>query len=100
MVKLKKIKLDKINDFLGKLPRNLAERAFSTFLKNFLIALIFAGIVFYQYVVLVQKYQPEIKEKPLQFKEKTYDNVLKIWQEREEETKQIDLKQYQNPFIK
>lgn len=98
MIKFKKIKLNKIKDKLKKLPRNLTERAFLTFLGLLFFGLIIGGIVFYNYVILVQKSEPEIGEKLLQFKEKNYDNALRVWQEREERFKETDLKQYSNPF--
>jgi len=97
-MKIPKLKLKKIKDFLKKLPRTLGERAFLTFLGLLLIALIFGGLVFYKYSILVEKAEPEISEIPLKFKEKTYQDVLKIWQEKEKRFEEADLKEYPNPF--
>lgn len=99
MIKLKKIKLDKIKMIFKKLSRNLAEKAFLTFLKLFFISLIFGVIVFFQYIVLVKNAEPQLPEKTFQFKEKTYESVLKIWQERGETVRQTGFKQYPNPFL-
>ncbi len=100
MMKLKKIKLENIKTRLKKLPKNLAEKAFLTFLKLFCISLIFGSFIFYQYVILGQKIEPQVTEKPIQFKEKTYESVLRFWQVREETIKEIDSKSYSNPFVK
>jgi len=62
------------------------------------VAFIFGGFIFYKYNILAQKAEPEITEKPLQFKEKTYQDVLKIWQEKEKRFNEADLKEYPDPF--
>jgi len=98
MFGLKKIKIKKIGSFLKKLPRILGERAFLTFLGLMILSLILGAIVFYKYSFLKKKIEPQITERPLKFKEKTYEDVLKIWQEREERFKKADLKEYPNPF--
>jgi len=97
-MKIPKLKFKKITDPLRKLPRILGEHTFSTFLGLLLIALILGALIFYQYSFLVGKTKPEIFEKPLKFKEETYQEVLKIWQGREKEFKEIDLKECQDPF--
>lgn len=97
-MKLPKVKIKKIKEFLKRLPRTLGDKAFLTFLVFLLMALIFGGIIFYKYNILVKKVQPEIVEKPIQFKEKAYQDVLKTWQEKEERFKETDLKQYPDPF--
>jgi len=88
----------KIKEKLEKLPRILAERAFRTFFGLFILSLLFGGILFYKYNVLAKKLKPEITEKPLQFQEKNYEDVLKFWAEKEERFKEADSKQYPNPF--
>lgn len=102
MFKLKKIKLKKIKNFLKSLPRTLGENAFLTFLGLLFVSLILGAFIFYQYSFLIGKEPPtkigEGAEKPLKFKEKTYQNILKIWQEKEERFKETDLKEYSNPF--
>lgn len=112
-MKISKIKTKKIKDynppttlplefkwapFLKRLPRTLAEKALLVFLGLLLIALIFGGIIFYQYNILVKKREVQIIEEPLQFREKTYQNILQIWQEREKKFQQAELKVYPNPF--
>jgi predicted neutral ceramidase superfamily lipid hydrolase len=98
MFRLKRIQLNKIREFLKKLPRILAEQAFISFLVLLLLALILGGLIFYKYSILVQKEKLEVPEGPIQFKEKTYQEVLKIWQEREKKFEEANSKQYLNPF--
>lgn len=93
-----KIETKKIKGFIKRLPKRLAENSFLTFLALFLISLIFGCLVFYKYGILIQKAKPETIEKPLKFDEKTYQNILKIWQEKEKKFKEVDFKEYPNPF--
>ena len=97
-MKIPRLKPKKIKDFLKKLPWILGEEAFLAFLGLFALALIFGGLVFYKYGVLAKKMDLQITEEPLQFKEETYQAVLKIWQEKETRFEETDLKEYPNPF--
>ena len=98
MIKLKKIQLKKFVVFLKRLPRILGEKAFLTFLGLMIFSLIFGAFLFYKYSFLTKKIEPQITESSLKFKEKTYEDVLKSWQEREERFEGADLKEYPNPF--
>ncbi len=93
-----KIKLNKITIFLKKIARVLAENSFITLLALFIIALGIGALLFYKYIILVQKTQPQITEKPIQFKEKTYESILQIWGEREQKFQATQDKKYPNPF--
>ncbi len=94
MVFLKKIKFEKLKN----LPIILAQRAFLTFFVLFIFSLIISGMIFYQYSVLAKKKVPAGSEKLLKFEEKTYQEILKIWEEREKKFQEADLKTYSNPF--
>jgi hypothetical protein len=98
MIKLKKIQLKKFGSFLKKLPRLLGEKAFLTFLGLLILSLILGTFVFYKYSFLIKKIEPQIIERPLKFQEKTYEDVLKSWQEKEERFKKADFKEYPDPF--
>jgi len=98
MIGLKKIQIKKIGSFLEKLPRILGERAFLTFLGLLIFSLVLGALTFYEYNLLAKKIEPQITERPLKFKEKTYEDVLKSWQEREERFKEAEFKEYPNPF--
>lgn len=93
-----KIQKKKIKKIFRELPKKLALRAFLTFLILLLLFSILGGFIFYKYVFLVKKKEVEISEKPLQFKEKTYQAILEIWQTKEENLQKIEQKEYKNPF--
>ncbi len=83
---------------IKKLPWILAEHAFLTFLFFLFLVLILGGFIFYKYSILVEKKEPEILGKTFQFEEKTYQEILKEWQEREEKFEMASEKEYSNPF--
>jgi len=83
---------------IKKFPWILAEHAFLTFLFFLFLVLILSGSIFYKYSILVEKKEPEILEKTFQFEEKTYQGILKEWQEREEKFEKALEKEYLNPF--
>ena len=93
-----KIKTVKIKEFLRKLPRRMAERAFFTLMVLVFLGLIFGGLLFYQYSMLAQKVSPQVTEKPLNFKEKIYQEVLDVWRERERKFEEADTKEYPDLF--
>ena len=98
MVKIPKFKIKEIKQFLKKLPRTLGKRSFLTFLGLLLISLIFSGFIFYKYSFLAEKEKLEVLEKPLKFNEKVYQDVLKIWQEKEKKFGETNFKKYPDPF--
>lgn len=97
-MKISRLKIKKIKEFLKKLPKTLGEKAFFVFLGLLLVALIFGGIIFYQSSILVKRAKVQITEKPLKFQEKTYQDILKIWQEKEKKFQEADWKTYPDPF--
>lgn len=98
MMKFPKIKLNKIITFSRKVPRAIAERAFLYFLLLFLISLILGGLIFYQYNILTKRKEVMRAGNSLQFEEKAYEDVLKIWQEREKIFKEAGTKKYFDIF--
>ena len=98
MVKIPRLKIKETRQFLKKLPRTLGEKSFLTFLGLLLIALIFSGFIFYKYSFLAEKGKLEALEKPLEFNEKVYQDVLKIWQEKEKKFGETNFKEYPDPF--
>ncbi len=92
-------KIKRIFSFLEKLPKASAEKAFLTFLVFLLISLLFGGFLFYRYSVLAKPAAGiSSKEESLEFKEKVYQEILKIWQERDEEFGLTNSKKYPDPF--
>ncbi|MDP2672676.1 MAG: hypothetical protein Q8O84_02595 [Nanoarchaeota archaeon] len=76
----------------------MAERAFLSFLILFLISLISGGFIFYQYNILVNREEVKTLENLLKFDEKTYKDVLNIWQEREKKFEETANKKYFDIF--
>jgi len=97
-MKIFKFQKRQIKEFFEGLPKKLALRAFLTFLILLLLFSILGGFIFYKYAFLAKKKEVEISEKPLQFKEKTYQTILEIWQEKEKNFQKIEQKEYKNPF--
>ena len=93
-----KIKIDKIKKFFKKLPWILGKNFFLASICFIILSLILGSFLFYRYNILDKKVELQITEKPLQFDEKTYQDILKIWQEREERLNEADLREYLNPF--
>ena len=92
------MRFSKIKDFFNRLPRFLAQKAFLAFLFLFFLGSVFGLIIFYKYIFLTEKAEIEILEAPLEFREKTYQTILKIWQEKEEKFREADFKQYPDLF--
>lgn len=95
-----KIKLIKIKDLLVKLPRILGEKAFLTFLGLLIIFLIFGAFLFYKYIFLVERIQPEAVDSYLQFDENLFQKISKKFNERERNFKITETKEYPDPFIR
>jgi len=91
-------KIKKLKNFLEKLPLITAQHAFLACLFLFFLALVFGGLLFYKYSILAQKTIPESLEQGLSLDEKTYQKVLKVWQEQDRKFQEADLKEYPNPF--
>jgi hypothetical protein len=99
MFKLKKKQFKEIKIFFKRLPKIIAEHTFLTSLVFFFIATILGGLVFYKYSILVEQRKSEFSENLLYFDEKSFEAVLKIWQDRQKNFEQADFNQYQDPFI-
>ncbi|MBI2038559.1 MAG: hypothetical protein HYT19_01380 [Candidatus Nealsonbacteria bacterium] len=97
-MKFPKIKANIIIIFLRKAPKAIAERAFLSFLLLFLVSLVLGGLILYQYHILTKKKEVTRLENPIQFQEETYENILKIWQEREKKFKEAGSKKYFDIF--
>ena len=93
-----KIETNKIKYFFKKIPRVFGENAFFASICFIILSLILGGLIFYKYSILAQKTKIDITEETFKFREKTYQEILIIWQEREEKFNQTDLKQYSDPF--
>ena len=99
MLKLKKFKLKEVKVFFQKLPLILGKNAFLTFLGLFILALIFASFMFYINYILIRDMDFDIIQKEFKFDSQAYQEILEIWQEKEQRFKETDSKSYPNPFI-
>ena len=97
---MKKIKTDKLKKFFEKLPRSLAEQCFRSFLILVAFALIFGGVLFYKYSILIEKKEPEISKSPIQLKEQILNKVSDKWLEREIKFNGTETKNYPDLFKK
>jgi len=93
-----KIEINKIKYFFKKHPRVLAENAFGFSIIFIFLSLILGGLIFYKYGILNQKTKIDVAEETFRFQEGAYQEILKIWQEREGKFNAINSKQYSNPF--
>jgi hypothetical protein len=93
-----KISPKKIINTIRALPKELAKHSFLTFFTFFLLDLVLGGIVFYKYVILIEKTKVETLRTPLRFDHANYQEVLNQWEKRQKNLEKIDSKQYINPF--
>ena len=98
MINFRKINLIKIRNFLKKIPKILGEKAFLTFLGLLIIASLIGEAVFYKYNILIKKTEVSPPDTSLEFQEKNYQDVLKVWQDKEKNFEEADSRQYPNPF--
>lgn len=94
----KQIKFNKIKPILKKILRIIARRVFLSFLILTFLALTFGAFLFYQYSILTKKAELETKGEMIQFKESTYQKILKEWQVREEKFEEVSAKIHPDPF--
>jgi len=94
-----KERINKVKKPLSQLPLIITTHAFWACLILFILSLAIGANLFYKYNILAQRAEPEGLEQAVLFKEKTYQQVLKIWQEREKRFQEADFKEYPDPFL-
>lgn len=94
---MKKIDFRKIKEFLERALIAIAQRVFLTCVFLAVLALIIGGISFYKYSILAQKVKPG-DFKYFQLEEEVYQEVLKVWWNKEQKFKEADTKEYPDPF--
>lgn len=85
---------EKLKSFLFFLGKD----AFLVILFVLLLEVIFAEILFYQYVLSVDIKEPSSSESFVGFKENEYQLILKEWQSREDSLKNYSFDNLSNPF--
>jgi len=98
---MKSKKIKKFIKHFEKIPIILASHVLLSCLGLLFLALIVGGFLFYryEYSIISKEMEPEVYNF-FSFKEKTYQEVLKIWQEQEEKFKKADFKEHSDPFTK
>ena len=91
-------RVKKIKNIFKKLAIVSASRTFSTFLILLLLAVIIGSILYYRYVVLIERREPEPPEIGVQFREKPYQEISETWQDYREELNLSEFKEYPDPF--
>jgi len=97
MSKSKNINLKNIKISFRISSKVLADKAFLIFLVFLSIALILGTVIFYKYNTLIKE-SSSISKESSQFNEKVYNDILAVWQAKEEKLEAIDSKKYQDPF--
>jgi hypothetical protein len=88
---LKAIKIKKIGFFFGK-------HAFGFILNIILLELILGGIILYKYAFLSEKANTEIDSNAFKFKENSYQEILKEWEQREIKFQEYFGQDLKSPF--
>lgn len=87
----------KTKEAIRWLPVKSAQHLFLSCLVIFILTLILGGVLFYRYSFLALRIKPE-SGGPFLLDEKTYQEVLNVWQEKEKKFNEADLKNYPDPF--
>jgi hypothetical protein len=92
------IKIKDFANFFKKIFWKIGENPLPTFFILLVLALIFGGLIFYQYSFLAEKKEPQITERKIQFKEEIYQKILNEWEERQKKFDQAEQKEYRDLF--
>ena len=100
MTNFKKLKLNKIKDFLNKIMRKLAEHSFMTFFIFFIISIALGALIFFQYSVLTgSAVEKKGEQKTFQQEANAYKNIKDEWARKKEIFSRTEKQQYSNPFL-
>ena len=92
------IKIKQLKESLKKIFWSIGGNPFPAFCILIILVLILGGLVFYQYSFLAEKKEPQIIERPLQFKEALFQKILEEWQARQKKFEESDFKEYRDLF--
>jgi len=95
-----KIKVDfsKLKKDIRKIPSFLAKQAFWLFLFDAFLVFILGFFIFRQYILLSQKNEVKITEKPFKLREDLLNFVQEKLREKEERAAKIENKTYPDLF--
>jgi len=92
------MKIKRFKEFFQKIFWKIGENLFPFFCLLIIIALIFGSSIFYQYAFLAEKREPQVIERPLQFKEELFQKILEEWERRQEEFEKAEFKEHRDLF--
>jgi hypothetical protein len=92
------IKIKDFANFLKKIFWKIGENPLPAFFILLVLALIFGGLIFYQYSFLAEKKEPQITERKIQFKEELYQKILEGWEIRQRKFEEAEFKEYRDLF--
>jgi hypothetical protein len=95
-----KIKTSRAKRFFSKIAEETNRHFIVSVFMLFLIAAFIGTILFYKYVFLAEKKGEKNVSSFLSIKQEVYQGVLEFWQEQEQRFKNIDSKEYIDPFKK
>lgn len=97
MLKIKKINLQKTRRFLEKLPVKAANNIFRSFLVLLSLSLLLGAFVLWRFYFSSTK-EEVAPSHSFKFDDRSYQQVLTTWEEKEESLKETDSKQYPDLF--
>ncbi len=95
------MKIPKIKNFRKKIksiPEKLSQKAFLTFFILFLFFSLLGGLIYYKYLILEVKKEPQILERVFEFDQKKYSEVLEILNQKEKNFNLIEGEKIRDPF--
>ncbi len=99
MMKIQRSQFHRVFRFLLKIPRWTGENPFLGFLVLLIFSLFISGAVFYQYVFLLENAEAENEIVQTRFDERALQQVIQIWQEREQKFDQAGTLQPRDIFV-
>jgi len=93
-----KIETKKTINYFKKIPRNIGEHFFLSFLIVTFVAFIIGGLIFYRYIFVAKNAEVNVLERPVFFNVDIYKKVLEELQNREQTIQELNSKQHSNPF--
>ena len=90
--------LNKVINFLKKIPEGIANKSFSAFLILSLLAFLIAGFIFYKYYYKIEKFEPEIIGEQFKIDKESYQELLNFWNLRQQKFEETGLNEYKDPF--
>lgn len=83
---------------LGRAPVFITEHLLFSFFLVIFSVIFLTNLLFYKYFILSQKITPKIEQGQVVINDKSYNNLLKIWEEQDKKFQNSESKDYLNLF--